>query len=80
MGEPTNAELLVHIAYIREAADKTNAHLVQLNGRVGDAEQKIAVIESQSNDAKASGAKWGGTVGGLIAGASMVWQFFQGGK
>lgn len=81
MPEPTtNEALLVHLEYIREAADRTNSHLATLNGRVGAAEQKIAVIESQASDAKTAGAKWGGTVGGVIAGAAMVWQFFQGGK
>lgn len=80
MDEPTNAALLVHLDYIRKAADMTNAHLMTLNGRIGEAEQKIAVIESQANDAKASGAKWGGMVGGVIAGAAMVYQLFQGSK
>jgi hypothetical protein len=78
MSDPTNAELLVHLRYIREAQDQTNSHLSRLNGRVGTVEQKIAVIESQASDAKQAGAKWGGIVGGLIAGALMVWQLFQG--
>lgn len=82
MEEPTNAALMVHLDYIRRAADETNSHLRTLNGRIGAAEQKIAVIESQASDAKASGkasgAKWGGMVGGAIAGASLVWQFFKG--
>lgn len=80
MGEPSNAELLVHLDYIRKAADQTNEHLSRLNGRMGEAEQAIAVIESQTADAKQAGAKWGGLVGGVIAGAVMVWQLFQGGK
>lgn len=85
-GEPTNAELLVHIEYIRKAADSTNAHLAKLNGRVADVEDdigavktQVAVIESQSADAKSVAVKWGGLVGGVIAGAGVVWQFFQGG-
>lgn len=80
MGEPTNAELLVHLEYIKKAADQTNSHLKTLNGRMGEAEQKIAVIESQAADAKTSGAKWGGLVGGLIAGGAAVWQLVSGGK
>jgi hypothetical protein len=80
MGEPTHEALLVHLEYIRKAADQTNAHLATLNGRMGDAEQAIAVIQSQESDARTAGAKYGSIFGGLIAGAAMVWQFFQGGK
>lgn len=77
MDEPTNAALLIHLDYIRKAADQTNEHLRRLNGRVGEAEQAIAVIQSQASDAKTAGAKYGGIVGGVIAGAAMVWQLFQ---
>lgn len=80
MDNVSNEVLLVHLEYIRKAADQTNTHLATLNGRMGEAEQDIAVLKSQANDAKASGAKWGGMVGGAIAGAIAVWQFFQGGK
>jgi hypothetical protein len=46
MAETTD-EILVHVQYIREAQDRTNAHLATLNGRVGSAETRIAVMESK---------------------------------
>jgi hypothetical protein len=80
MGEeqPSNAALLVHLDYIRQDIAQVITRLDKQNGAIGHHESRLAVIESQASDAKTSGAKWGGTVGGLIAGAAMVWQFFQG--
>jgi hypothetical protein len=76
--EPSNAALLIHLQYIRQSQDQTNAHLAMLNGRMGEAEQELAVLKDRSGDAKAAGAKWGGLVGGVIAGAVFVWQLFKG--
>ena len=77
--QPSNATLSVHLDYIRRAVDETNTHLRTLNGRVGEAEQSIAVLQSQATDARTSGAKWGGIVGGIITGAGMALaQLFQG--
>lgn len=78
--QPSNAALLVHLDYIRKAADLTNEHLQRLNGRVGETEQKIAVLEAQTSDARTAGAKYGGIVGGIITGGMAVWQFLNGAR
>lgn len=78
--EPSNAELLIHLDYIRKAADQTNAHLLNLNGRVGEAEDRVLVLETRADESKATAAKYGGMVGGVITAAGVIWQFFQGGK
>jgi type II secretory pathway component GspD/PulD (secretin) len=60
-------QILVHLEYLRAGQDETNAHLKELNGRVSRVEIRAAVLEAKSDDAKASGAKWGAGVGAAIA-------------
>ena len=58
-------EIVVHLEYIRKAADETNAHLRQLNGRVTATEQEIAVLKDRAAEGRAAGRTWGLTAGGI---------------
>jgi hypothetical protein len=83
MTDPSNAELLVHLQYLRQACDQTNNHLAHLNGRTRTAEQKIAVLEDRSDEAKAEGRKhgaiWGGA-GAALGGIIWIWHALSGGN
>lgn len=67
--------ILVHLQYIRAAVDGVNGRLDALNGRTRTVENKVAVLEDRSDEAKAegkkSGAVWGATAGGFLA--AVVW-------
>lgn len=54
---------------IGKVADKTDGHSLLLN-----------TLFTRADEAKKSGAKWGGLIGGLIAGAAAVWQVVMGPK
>lgn len=65
------AAALVHLEYLRKAADETNEHLTRVNGRLGAVETRAAILEDRANAAKNSGRNWGagaGAVGGAIGG------------
>jgi hypothetical protein len=72
-------QILIHLEYIREKQDETNAHLGRLNGRVGVNETRLSVLESRVEDSRTAAAKWGGLVGGAIAAAAWVWATLKGG-
>lgn len=73
--QETTEVLIVHLEYLRKAADETNTHLKTLNGRMGAVETRTTVLETRADDVKAAGRNWGagagaagGFIGGLIAG------------
>ena len=80
MGDITNAELLVHLEYIKRGTDQTNAHLALINGRVSRAESAIDVLRDRSDESKIAGrnngAIWGGAAGAFAGAAIWVWQSF----
>ena len=77
---PDASEIFVHLEYIRKGIDGLTERLDVQNGHLRRHGEAIAVLHARSQDARKSGAKWGGIIGGAIAGAAAVWQFVQGGK
>ena len=73
--EPSNAELMTHIQYIREKVDDTHGTVKAMSATVGDHETRITVLEATPAPKPSGGwMKSAGTfVGGLVSG-------FTGGK
>jgi hypothetical protein len=70
-------QMLVHLEYLREGQDKTNAHLAVVNGRLGKAETEIAIL----NDRAAKGAVLSGAVGTFVGGVIIAaYQWWVGAK
>ena len=79
--QQTTEIVLVHLEYIRSKQDEIVLHLRALNGRVGDAEQDIAVLKDRADEARTSGRAWGLTAGGIgSAIAAGLAHLFGGGK
>lgn len=56
---------------LQDGINGINARLDRQNGRLGEAEQAIAVLEDRSEREKGTASKWGGitgSLGGLIGG------------
>ena len=74
-------DILIHLEYIRKAADETNDHLRALNGRVSAVEIRATVLETRADEGKSSGRNWGLSAGGIgtAIGAALA-HFFGGSK
>jgi hypothetical protein len=69
----TDPVLLTHVQYIRKSVDRVNDRLDIQNGRISEAEQRIAVLHDRSDEAKKTGAKWGAGTGALL---TAIWHWF----
>ena len=65
MSNNSHETILTHIEYIRASQERTEQHLRLLNGRTGQNETRIAVLEER-NPGKQGGI-WG-AIGGMLAG------------
>ena len=85
MPEITRAEFEARIsrldAAVERGFDQVLGRLDQLNGRVRDTEQRVAVLEDRDGRdlqaARMSAARWGGGIAAIIAG---IVSFFTGGR
>lgn len=80
MNEPTNAELLVHINYVREDISGVHARLDTLNGRTRTLENAVAVLKDRANavpsrkDVRNYGAGFGAAGASLVGVLYAIWE------
>lgn len=64
----SNAEILVHLEYLRQGVDGINDRLDNQNGRIRTLENEMAVVKDRQTEARQDGGKWGGIAGGFAGG------------
>lgn len=53
---------------LQKGIDGIHARLDRMNGRVGDAEQELAVLKDRSDRAEKQGGMFGAIAGGIVTG------------
>lgn len=76
--DPTLAQVIVHLEYLRDDVSEIKTAVREQNGRVRKLEERVTEINAEAKTAgRNHGATWGAILGGVIAG---IWSAVTGGR